>query len=112
MRALGWFEPKPMYLGLDLRGGVHFLLEVDMQGALTGRYDSLANDIRSSLRDARISVSGVERSDHSIVARFDTEQSRNDAQSELRTRMPDMTFTTGTSGDRSEEHTSELQSLK
>lgn len=91
---------RPMYLGLDLRGGVHFLLEVDMQGALTGRYDSLANDIRSSLRDARISVSGVERSDHSIVARFDTEQSRNDAQSELRTRMPDMTFTTGTSGDR------------
>src|SRR5690606_33381318 len=90
---------RPMYLGLDLRGGVHFLLEVDMQGALTGRYDSLANDVRSSLRDARIPVSGVERSDHSVVARFDSEQSRDDAASELRRRMGDMAFTTGMSGD-------------
>ena len=90
---------RPMYLGLDLRGGVHFLLEVDMQGALTGRYDSIANDVRSSLRDARIAVGGVERSDHSIVARFSDEQGRNDAVSELRRRMTDMVFTTGTSGD-------------
>ena len=90
---------RPMYLGLDLRGGVHFLLEVDMQGALTGRYDSIANDVRSTLRDARIGVSGVERSDHTVVARFDDEQSRDNAVSELRRSMPDMVFTTGTSGD-------------
>ncbi|HUH86936.1 MAG TPA: protein translocase subunit SecD [Pusillimonas sp.] len=90
---------RPMYLGLDLRGGVHFLLEVDMQGALTGRYDSLANDVRSTLRDARITVAGVERSDHSIVARFGDAQSRDNAASELRRTMADMVFTTGTSGD-------------
>lgn len=90
---------RPMYLGLDLRGGVHFLLEVDMQGALTGRYDSLANDVRGNLRDARISVAGVERSDHSIVARFNDAESRDNAVSELRRTMPDMVFTTGTSGD-------------
>ena len=40
----------PMYLGLDLRGGVHFMLQVDMQAALTKRLDTLANDIRQSLR--------------------------------------------------------------
>src|SRR3546814_10838073 len=43
---------NPMYLGLDLRGGVHFLLQVDMQGALTSRYDSLAGEARTALRDA------------------------------------------------------------
>ncbi|HLU19634.1 MAG TPA: protein translocase subunit SecD [Pusillimonas sp.] len=90
---------RPMYLGLDLRGGVHFLLEVDMQGALTGRYDSLANDVRSTLRDARIPVAGVERSDHSVVARFDNQQARDDAISELRRTMPDMVFTGSTAGD-------------
>ena len=62
----------PMHLGLDLRGGVHFLLEVDMRGALTGRYDTIANDIRSVLRDARISSGNIERSDLSVVANFDT----------------------------------------
>jgi preprotein translocase subunit SecD len=62
MRAMGWFAPKPMYLGLDLRGGVHFLLQVDMQGALTARYDSLAADVRSVLRDQKVNVAGVERS--------------------------------------------------
>ncbi|WP_397474064.1 protein translocase subunit SecD [Pusillimonas sp.] len=90
---------RPMYLGLDLRGGVHFLLEVDMQGALTGRYDSIANDVRSTLRDARIAVSGVERSDHTVVARFGDAQSRDNAVSELRRTMPDMVFSTGASGD-------------
>jgi len=43
----------PMYLGLDLRGGVHFLLQVDMQGALTARYDSITTDIRVGLRDQK-----------------------------------------------------------
>ena len=52
----------PMYLGLDLRGGVHFLLQVDMQGALTARYDSLVTDLRAALRDQKIENTGVERS--------------------------------------------------
>src|SRR5690606_28178889 len=42
---------QPMYLGLDSRGGVHFLLQVDMRGALTKRLDSLTGDIRSTLLD-------------------------------------------------------------
>src|SRR5690606_1134474 len=59
LTALG---ARPMYLGLDLRGGVHFLLQVDMQGALTGRYDSLASDVRNILREGKVATSNVERS--------------------------------------------------
>ena len=89
LSALGAY---PMYLGLDLRGGVHFLLQVDMQGALSGRYDSIANDVRSSLRDARIATAGVERRDMSIQARFNDESNRDAALSELRRRLTDLTF--------------------
>jgi len=85
----------PMYLGLDLRGGVHFLLQVDMQGALTGRYDSLANDVRSNLREAKIATSGVERNEMSVVASFDSADARDAAASELRRALPDMAFTSG-----------------
>jgi len=95
LTALG---AHPMYLGLDLRGGVHFLLQVDMHGALTGRYDSLANDVRTSLRDAKIPVEGVERSNLSVVARFANANARDDALSELRRRLPEMQFTANNAG--------------
>ncbi|MBB5215168.1 protein translocase subunit SecD [Parapusillimonas granuli] len=92
---------RPMYLGLDLRGGVHFLLQVDMKGALTGRYDSLASDVRNSLRDAKVPLAGVERSDMSLVASFNSAADRDAAVSELRRAMPDMAFTpSGESGGR------------
>jgi len=100
MRALGWFEPKPMYLGLDLRGGVHFLLQVDMQGALQARYDSLAADVRTSLRDEKVPSQGVERSGSSVVATFSNADDRDRAQSILRSRLPDLEFTTGEDGNR------------
>ena len=56
----------PMYLGLDLRGGVHFMLQVDMQAALTKRAESLAGDIRMSLREKNIRHSGINRNGQSI----------------------------------------------
>jgi preprotein translocase subunit SecD len=93
MRSLGWFEPKPMFLGLDLRGGVYFLLQVDMQGALTSRYDSMSADIRSILRDQKIPVGNVERSGMSIVASFSNMENRDRAITTPRTRLPDLTFT-------------------
>lgn len=83
----------PMYLGLDLRGGVHFLLQVDMHGALTGRYDSLANDARTALREAKIKVDGIDRSDLSIISTFGSADDRSAAASELRRSMQDMVFT-------------------
>ncbi|MDS1140652.1 protein translocase subunit SecD [Pusillimonas sp. SM2304] len=89
LTALG---ARPMYLGLDLRGGVHFLLQVDMKGALTGRYDSLASDVRNTLRDAKVATIGVERADMSIVSTFASADARDNAASELRRAMPDMAF--------------------
>jgi preprotein translocase subunit SecD len=89
----------PMYLGLDLRGGVHFLLQVDMHGALTGRLDSLASDLRTNLREAGIKNASVDRSELNIVAKFDSDDDRDAALSDLRRRMPEIAFTNGdTSG--------------
>jgi len=52
---------KPMYLGLDLRGGVHFLLQVDMKAALAKKMEAFTNDIRGALREKRIQYTGVTR---------------------------------------------------
>jgi len=60
----------PMYLGLDLRGGVHFLLQVDMPAALTKRLESLTGDIRSLLRDKTVRHGGVTREGQSLRVRF------------------------------------------
>lgn len=100
MRTLGWFEPKPMYLGLDLRGGVHFLLQVDMQGALTARYDSLAADVRSVLRDQKIEVGAVERAGQAVLASFATADARDRGRDALRSRMADLQFTDRDEGGR------------
>lgn len=90
---------NPMYLGLDLRGGVHFLLQVDMRGALTGRYDSLAADARNTLREAKLKSTGTDRNELTIVSSFTSAEDRSAAATELRRTMPDMVFTTaGESG--------------
>ncbi len=56
----------PMYLGLDLRGGVHFMLQVDMAAALDKRAESLAGDLRSVLRDKNVRHSGIARNGQTI----------------------------------------------
>lgn len=70
----------PMYLGLDLRGGVHFLLEVDMPGAITNRLDSTAADLRSLMRDQRVRHAGIAREGNRIELRFRNAEQRNEAQ--------------------------------
>ncbi|MEO5607009.1 MAG: protein translocase subunit SecD, partial [Polaromonas sp.] len=60
----------PMYLGLDLRGGVHFMLQVDMDGALTKRAESQAGDLRSALREKNIRHGGITRNGQTIDIRF------------------------------------------
>ncbi len=60
----------PMYLGLDLRGGVHFLMQVEMKAALTKQLEAYTNDIRSLLREQRIQYSGVSRDGQSLTVRF------------------------------------------
>ncbi|OWT75348.1 MULTISPECIES: protein translocase subunit SecD [unclassified Achromobacter] len=93
LHGLGFFEPKPMYLGLDLRGGVYFLLQIDMQGALTARYDSLAGDVRTTLRDQNVPVGNVERSGQSVLVSFASADARDKAVPVLRQRLPDLQFT-------------------
>lgn len=90
----------PMYLGLDLRGGVHFLLQVDMQGALSSRYDALVTDLRVALRDQRIESTGIEREGMSVVLSFNTDALRDRAISALRTRNPDLLMIERTEGGR------------
>ncbi len=60
----------PMYLGLDLRGGVHFLLQVDMNGAVTKRLDSTVGDLRTLLRDKNVRHAGITREGQSLTVRF------------------------------------------
>ncbi|NDA21694.1 MAG: hypothetical protein EBZ09_11675 [Betaproteobacteria bacterium] len=60
-RWLSQLRALPMYLGLDLRGGVHFLLQVDLKQAAIKRYDAMAGDARSLLRDKAIRHAGISR---------------------------------------------------
>ncbi|MGH6627689.1 MAG: protein translocase subunit SecD [Burkholderiaceae bacterium] len=72
-RSPAWLSSvraAPMYLGLDLRGGVHFMLQVDMQAALTKKAESLAGDIRTALREKNVRHSGISRNGQAIEIRF------------------------------------------
>ena len=69
-RWLTALRALPMYLGLDLRGGVHFLMQIDMAGALNKRLDSDASDARTILRDNSIRDGGVNRVGQSVVISF------------------------------------------
>ena len=80
----------PMYLGLDLRGGVHFLLQVDMQGALTKAADRYASDIRQELRDKDVRYGGIARDGQSVQVRFRDEATRDKAQAVIERSSPDL----------------------
>ena len=73
----------PMYLGLDLRGGVHFLLQIDMQAAITKRLESLAGDVRQQLRDRNVRHGGVTREGQTLRVRFRDAQIREQARAVL-----------------------------
>ena len=80
----------PMYLGLDLRGGVHFLLQVDMKGALTKRLDSTAADLRSLMRDKNIRHGGIAREGQGVAIRFRDVETREKARGVLADNQPDL----------------------
>jgi preprotein translocase subunit SecD len=92
-RSPAWLtalRASPMYLGLDLRGGVHFMLQVDMQAALTKKVESLAGDIRTSLREKNVRHSGINRSAQTIEIRFRDMQALNAAKALLQDQFPDL----------------------
>lgn len=74
---------KPMYLGLDLRGGVHFLLHVDMETAINQALERYLGDIRTVLREAKIRYLAVAREGETIKLRFDDREDLIRAESEL-----------------------------
>lgn len=85
----------PMYLGLDLRGGVHFLLQVDMHAAIEKRAESTASDLRTQFRDKRIRHAGISRQGNTVVVAFNDEQERARANDLLRSTQPDLVVTEG-----------------
>ncbi len=80
----------PMYLGLDLRGGVHFLLQVDMRQATTKRLEGLVGDLRTQLRDRNIRHGGVSRAGDTVEIRFRDAETRSRAASLLRDTQADL----------------------
>jgi preprotein translocase subunit SecD len=78
----GWLtaiHALPMYLGLDLRGGVHFLLQVDMQAALVKRLEAYAGEVRSLLRDKDLRHAGIARDGQTLRIRFRDAATRDKA---------------------------------
>lgn len=97
-RWLTSLHALPMYLGLDLRGGVHFLLQVDMTGALTKKLDSDASDARTLLRDKNIRDGGVSRVDQSVVVNFSDAQTAEDARKVLALSITELQWATQPGG--------------
>ena len=82
----------PMYLGLDLRGGVHFMLQVDMKGALSKSLDRYSADIRGSLREEKIRYKRVSREGSQIIVKFRDPESRDKASDEIKKNYEDLSL--------------------
>lgn len=82
----------PMYLGLDLRGGVHFMLAVDMDGALEKSLERYSTDIRSTLREHKIAYTGLEKQAKKLTLKFRDTESRAKAEAELKSNYPDLSL--------------------
>jgi preprotein translocase subunit SecD len=89
LRSLG---AKPMYLGLDLRGGVHFLLQVDMKAALDKAAERFIGDFRTALRKERISYAGVSREGQTVQIRFTDAAQLEKAKKVLSKEYPNLTL--------------------
>ena len=81
---------KPMALGLDLRGGVHFLMQVDMKGALDRAADRSASDIRALMREKKIQYGGVDKAGETIAVKFSDPSEREKASKEIATSNADL----------------------
>jgi preprotein translocase subunit SecD len=82
----------PMYLGLDLRGGVHFLLQVDMRAAVDKRLETFSSDIRTLLREKNIRHAGISKSATEIEVRFRDAETRAKAEDLIRGQIAELTL--------------------
>ncbi|MDX2504616.1 MAG: protein translocase subunit SecD [Gammaproteobacteria bacterium] len=83
---------QPMYLGLDLRGGVYFLMQVDMVAAVTKSVNSFVSDSRTILRKAKVRYLGSKKVDNDVFIRFKTEELREKGADILEREMRDLSF--------------------
>jgi len=90
---------RPMYLGLDLRGGVHFMLQVDMQAALTKKAESYAGDLRTSLREKNIRHGGISREGQTVYVRVRDEATLAATRNLIADQFPDLVVTATPDGD-------------
>ena len=88
----------PMYLGLDLRGGVHFLLQVDMKAAAEKAAESYLNDFRMTLRKERISYIGAARLNEIVKIQFDSQEELDKAKKLIKVNYPDLMMNESSSG--------------
>ena len=88
----------PMYLGLDLRGGVHFLLQVDMKAAAEKAAESYLNDFRMTLRKERISYIGATRLNEIVKIQFDSQEELDKAKKLIKVNYPDLMMSESSSG--------------
>ena len=86
-------KANPMFLGLDLRGGVHFTMQVDMKAALQKTFERYAGDIRRELRRQKIRTGSLVQSDNSLAVPFQDEADLNKVLPELQKLMPEATLT-------------------
>jgi len=96
MQAVG---ALPMYLGLDLRGGVHFLMQVDTHAALTKRIQGMQAAIKSQLRDKNVRHAGIDRVGDSIVIKFREDAIRQQAKAAILDQQPDLNLAETAEGD-------------
>ena len=86
---------EPMYLGLDLRGGVHFLMQVDMPKALDKAAERYQNDIRTLLREKKIRYGGISREGEAVALRFNDAATRDESRTLIERTYPDLTLADG-----------------
>lgn len=96
LRSIG---AKPMYLGLDLRGGVHFLLQVDMKAALDKAAERFVGDFRTALRKERVSYAGVTREGQTVQIRFTSATELAKARKIISNQYPDLTLKDSANGE-------------
>jgi preprotein translocase subunit SecD len=85
----------PMYLGLDLRGGVHFLMQVDTRAVVTKRMQGIQTGVRALLVEKRVRFAGISRDGDAIDIRFRDQETREAARNTLISQMPDLMLTDG-----------------
>ncbi|HEV2041446.1 MAG TPA: protein translocase subunit SecD, partial [Casimicrobiaceae bacterium] len=98
-RWLASIGALPMYLGLDLRGGVYFLEQVDMKAALDKAADRYLTDIRSLLREKKVQYAGIAREGQNVAIRFRDAAERDKANVEISATFPDLALSGADAGD-------------